>query len=152
LIETAATQFSSADGVQGGLTYFKGGRGYLELNPAVKGAHRVSLIIFEMTNLFQEKRHLEVTNGVRRGEISTPIEFAILRESIEYDGLRLHRDVLVELEPVLGGVFHRYAFDYLKAQAASGHTGHYLKLFEKHRSEYLDAVRNDGGPPSTNKK
>jgi hypothetical protein len=34
-----------------------------------------------------------------------------------------------------------YAYDYIKAQAASGHTAHYLRLFEKHRAEYLERVR-----------
>jgi hypothetical protein len=28
---------------------------------------------------------------------------------------------------------------------ASGHAGHYLKLFEKHRAEYIHAVRREKG-------
>jgi len=148
----------------GGLAYFKGGRGYIELNDVLKGTHRVSVIIFELTNLYQEPRHQEVANRVRQGELNNPAAFALLRESIEYDGLRLHRDVLLELEPVLGAVppemitwvsstaktFAEYrlpfAYDYLKAQAASGHTAHYLKLFEKHRAEHLDAQRWENAP------
>jgi hypothetical protein len=145
----------------GGRAYFKDGRGYIELNDALKGPHRVSVLIFELTNLYQEPRHQEVANRVRRGELNNPAAFGLLRETIEYDGLRLHRDVLVELKPVLGTVppemitwasstaksFAEYqlpfAYDYLKAQEASGHTAHYLKLFEKHRAEYLNAMRKE---------
>lgn len=145
----------------GGLAYFKDGRGYIELNDALKGPHRVSVLIFEVTNLYQERRHQEVADRVRRGELNNPAAFGLLRESIEYDGLRLHRNVLVDLQPVLGTVppemitwasstaksFAAYqlpfAYDYLKAQEASGHTAHYLRLFEKHRAEYLNAMRKE---------
>jgi len=148
-------------GSPGGLAYFKGGRGYLELNDALKGARRVSVIIFELTNLYHEPRHQEVADRVRQGKLDNPLAFGLLREMIEYDGLRLHRDMLLELEPVVGTVppemitwvsstartFAEYrlpfAYDYLKAQEASGHTAHYLRLFEKHRAEYLDAVRGE---------
>ena len=144
-----------------GLAYFKDGRGYIELNDALKGAQRVSVLIFEVTNLHQEPRHQEVAERVRQGELNNPAAFGLLREMIEYDGLRLHRDVLVELKPVLGTVPPEmitwasstaksfaeyelpYAYDYLKAQAASGHTAHYLGLFEKHRAEYLKAMRKE---------
>jgi len=142
-----------------GRAYFKDGRGYLELNDALKGAHRVSVLIFELTNLYQEDRHQEVAERVRRGELNNPAEFGLLRELIEYDGLRLHRNVLLELEPAVETVppemitwasstakrFADYqlpfAYDYIKAQAASGHTAHYLKLFAKHRAEYTARVR-----------
>ena len=139
----------------GGVAYFQDGRGHLEMNDALTGAHRVSVLIFELTNLYQEPRHREATDRVRRGELNDAAVFALWRESIEYDGLRLHRDVLLELQPALGTVppemitwasstaasFAEYqlpfAYDYLKAQQASGHTAHYLRLFEKHRAEYL---------------
>jgi len=144
----------------GGLAYFEEGRGHIGLNEVLKGAHRVSVLIFEMTNLHQENRHQEVAWRVRRGELNNPAEFALLREIIEYDGLRLHRNILLELEPVLDTVppemitwvsstakrFADYqlpfAYDYIKAQAASGHTAYYVKLFEKHRAEYMATVRN----------
>ncbi len=146
---------SPASESPGGLAYFKGGRGYIELNAAIKGSHRVSLLIFEMTNLYQEPRHLEVTNRVRKGELTDPTVFWLLRETIEYDGLRLHRDVLMQLKSVLETIppdmitwISRQAtthaeyqlpsvFDYIKAQEATSHKTHYLKLFEKHRAEYL---------------
>ncbi|MCE9611444.1 MAG: hypothetical protein K8R23_14705 [Chthoniobacter sp.] len=78
---------------------------------------------------------------------------------IEHDGIRLHHRVLQELQPVLGTVPPEmitwlsstaktftdyqvpYAYDYLRAQQASGHTVGYLKLFEKHRAEVLDSQK-----------
>jgi hypothetical protein len=144
----------------GGVAYFKDGRGYVELNDALKGAHRVSVMIFELTNLYQEQRHQEVANRVRRGDLNDPDVFVLWREMIEYDGLRLHRKVLAELEPVLGTVppemiawvvtaksFAEYelpfAYDYLTAQWGTDHTTHYLRLFEKHRAEYLSAAAKE---------
>jgi hypothetical protein len=138
----------------GGLAYFKEGHGHIELNDRLKGPHRVSIIIFEMTNLYQEHRHQEVADRVRKGKLESPQIFGLLRETIEYDGLRLHRDVLLELKPVLGTMpdamftwvchaksFDTYqlpfVYDYIKAQESSGHTAHYWKLFEKHRAEFM---------------
>lgn len=146
----------------GGVAYYKGGRGYIELNNTLKGPHRFSILIFEVTNLYQEKKHRQVTDRVRRGEIEIPTEFAMLRESIEYDGIHLHYKVLKELEPVLDSIpaemitwlsstaktYAGYqvpcAYEYMKAQLASGHTSHYVKLFEKHRAEYLDSLKAKG--------
>jgi hypothetical protein len=140
-----------------GLAYFEKGRGNIKLSDALTGPHRVSVLIFELTNLFQEGRHQEVADRVRKGQLNDPAVFGLWREMIEYDGLRLHRDVLLELQPVLGTVpptmitwasstaktFAEYqlpfAYAYLKAQEASGHTAHYLKLFEEHRAEYLNS-------------
>jgi hypothetical protein len=137
----------------GGLAYVKDGKGHIDLNDALKGAHRVSVIIFEMINLYQQDRHEEITASVRRGELRDATRFAMLRESVEYDGLRLHREVLVELERKVGelpaamitwassnatnlaGYLLPFAYDYFKAQAASGHTDHYRRLFEKHAAE-----------------
>jgi hypothetical protein len=137
----------------GGLAYIKDGKGHIDLNDALKGSHRVSVMAFEMTNLFQQNRHEEITMRVRRGELRDETQFAMLRESVEYDGLRLHREILVELERKVGelppemiswcssnattlsGYQLPYAYDYLKAQAASGHTEHYRKLFRRHVDE-----------------
>jgi hypothetical protein len=141
----------------GGLAFFRDGRGHIELNDALKGARRVSVMIFELTNLFQEPRHQEVADRVRQGKLDSPHVFGLWREMIEYDGLRLHRDVLADLKRVLGAVppemvtwvsstartydeyLLPYAYDYLRAQEAGGHTAHYHRLFEKHRAEYLDS-------------
>jgi hypothetical protein len=129
--------------IRGGLAYFKDGRGHIELNDSLKGPHRVSVIMFEVTNLYQEQRHQGVADRVRRGELNNPAAFGLWREMIEYDGLRMHHDMLLELKPVLDTVPPEmitwvsstaktfaeyqlpYAYDYLKAQEKSGHTAHY---------------------------
>jgi hypothetical protein len=146
--------------IPGGLAYYLEGRGHIELGDTLSGAHRVSILIFEMTNLYQEPRHREVTDRVRRGEIDHPLAFAYLRESIEYDGLRHHREVLLQLQAVLGVVpapmitwitndksFATYqvpyAYDYFTAQERSGHTAHFIRLFEKHRAEYTNTLRKE---------
>lgn len=137
----------------GGLAYIQDGKGHIDLNDALKNAYRVSVIIFEMTNLFQQDRHEEITSPVRRGELRDATRFAMLRESVEYDGLRLHREVLLELERELGELPSEmitwcsstatklsnyqlpYAYDYFKAQDASGHTEHFRRLFKQHMDE-----------------
>lgn len=146
-------QFGRNTNSAGGLAYIENGRGHIDLNDRLKGARRVSVMIFELTNLFQQDRHEEITTPVRRGEQKDVTKFAMLREAVEYDGLRLHREVLAELERKVGELPPEmvtwvsstatnlssyalpYAYDYFKAQAASGHTEHYRRLFEKHAAE-----------------
>ena len=152
-------EFGRCTNSPGGLAYLQDGRGHIDLNDALKGPHRVSVIIFELTNLYQSGRHEEITTPVRRGEQTDATRFALLREAVEYDGLRLHREVLVELERAVGplpsemitwasssatnlaGYALPYAYDYFKAQAAGGHTDHYLRLFEKHAAEAKAAAK-----------
>ena len=147
----------------GGLAYFENGRGYIEINPRLNGPRRFSILIYEVTNLWHERKHQEVADRVRRGELDDPKMFALLRETIEYDGIRLHHQVLKELEPVLKVVpaemitwlsstarsFAEYdipfVHDYLRAQEASGHTAHFVRLFDKHRAEFLAAQRGNRG-------
>jgi hypothetical protein len=137
----------------GGLAYIENGKGHIDLNDRLKCAHRVSVMIFELTNLYQQDRHEEITTPVRRGEQKDVTKFAMLREAVEYDGLRLHREVLAELERKVGELPSEmvtwasstatnlssyalpYAYDYFKAQGANGHTDHYRRLFEKHAAE-----------------
>lgn len=137
----------------GGLAYVENGRGRIDLAATLTGPRRISVLIFEMMNLRQQDRHEEVTAPVRRGEQTDATLFALRREAVEYDALRLHRDVLIELERAVGelppemvtwasstatnvaGYELPYAHDYFKAQAGSGHTQHYYRLFEKHRAE-----------------
>lgn len=146
-------EFGKATNSPGGLAYLKDGKGHIDLNDSLRGSHRVSVIIFEMTNLYQQDRHEEITTPVRRGEQRDVTKFAMLREAVEYDGLRLHREVLAELERKVGqlppemitwvssnatnltGYLLPYAYDYFKAQSASGHTDHYRRLFQTHAAE-----------------
>jgi hypothetical protein len=143
--------------VLGGLAWFENGRGHIAMNPVLTGAGRYSILIFEVTNLFQERKHQEVADRVRKGELTDPAVFGLLRESIEYDGIHMHFRVLRELQSSLGTIppemitwisttaktFADYrpplAYEYLKAQQAGGHTAHYIKLYEKHRAEFLSA-------------
>jgi hypothetical protein len=152
----------------GGLAYFKDGRGHIELNDVLKGPRRVSVMIFELTNLYHEPQHQEVADRVRRGDLNDPAVFGLLRETIEYDGLRLHREVLLELQAVLDAIppemitwisstaktFAEYAlpyvYDYLKAQAASGHTAFFRKYFDQDRAEYLQSRQPPPGANATN--
>ena len=149
--------FGRTDEWSGGLSYVRDGRGHIDLNDALRGAHRVSVLAFEMCNLFYQDRHDEVTRRVVRGELRDPTHFAMLRESVEYDGLRLHRQVLEELEQGTGllppemvtwasstatnlaGYTLPLAYDYFKAQEAGAHTAHYLRLFEQHAAEAVSA-------------
>jgi hypothetical protein len=148
-------EFEANGEISGGLAWFENGRGHIALNPSLTGPSRFSILIFELTNLFQESKHQEVADRVRRGELNNPAAFALFRESIEFDGIRLHHGVLQELQATLRNIppemitwisstartFAEYqpplAYEYFKAQAASGHTAHYLNLFEKHRAEFL---------------
>jgi hypothetical protein len=151
--------FEANSEIAGGLSWFENDRGHIALNPSLTGPGRFSILIFELTNLFQESKHQEVAERVRGGELNNPAVFALLRESIEYDGIRLHHKVLQELQATIRTVppemitwisstartFSDYqpplAHEYFKAQEASGHTAHYLNLFEKHRAEYLAAQK-----------
>lgn len=146
-------EFATVTNVTGGLAYVKDGKGHIELGGGLAGARRVSVMIYELTNLYQQDRHEEITGKVRRGELTDVTKFAMLREAVEYDGLRLHREVLAELEGRIGelpggmitwvsstatnlnGYVLPYAYDYFKAQEAGGHTDHYRRLFEMHAAE-----------------
>ena len=137
-----------------GMVLYERGQRYIEMNEALAGPERVSILIFELTNAHQEARHQEVDARARDGRIRDAIHFGLLHELVEYDGLRHHRKVLAELDKTVGGVPREmltwlnpalttlasyelpYAFVYVEAQAKSGHTAHYHRWFEKQR-DYL---------------
>ena len=50
-----------------GLVVHANGTRYIELNPSLVGGERVSILIFEMTNVFQDRKHLEIDQRARRG-------------------------------------------------------------------------------------
>jgi hypothetical protein len=134
-----------------GMVLHENGQRYIEMNAALVGPERVSILVFELTNAFQEAQHQEVDQRARDGRIADAIHFGLLHELVEYDGLRHHRYVLAELDKVLGGIPREmltwinpalttlasyelpYAFVYVEAQAQSGHTTHYHRWFEKQR-------------------
>jgi len=144
-------QIADREGVSGGL--WSAGERMIYLNPQLAGAHRVSIVAFEMTNAYQDRLHREVDMAVAAGEITTKTEFALRQELVEYDGLRLHREMLVEIENHLGKIPSEFFFtvnpkpesvakyqlplvmDFLKQMQASGHTAYYYQWFEAQKRQ-----------------
>lgn len=144
--------FRSWDQPRGTVVHENGTR-YIQLNPGLKGGERLSILIFEITNAFQDTKHIEIDQQARTGAIENAEVFALRHELIECDGLRYHRDVLSELDKFLGGIpremltwinprlttFDSYRLplvhDYLESQNKSGHTDHYRKYFPIKRAE-----------------
>ncbi len=136
-----------------GIVCHEGGIRFIQMSPDLKGGARLSILIFEITNAFQEAKHKEIDQRARTGAIKDAEVFAIRHELIEYDGLRYHRDVLVELDRVVGGIPREMltwinpplttidsyllplAHDYLEAQNKGGHTDHYRTYFAVRRAE-----------------
>ena len=144
--------FRSWDQPRGTVVHENGTR-YIQLNPALKGGERLSILIFEITNAFQDTKHIEIDQQARTGAIKNAEVFALRHELIEYDGLRYHRDVLSELDKFPGGIPREMltwinprlttlvsyrlplVHDYLESQNKSGHTDHYRKYFPIKRAE-----------------
>ncbi len=121
----------------------------IEIHSRLKGAKRASVIAFEMTNAFQQRLHTEVDLAAAGGTITTESEFALRHELIEYDGLRLHREMLKEIEAALGKLPPEFFFfsnpkpasvaeyklplvvDYVKQMKGTGHTAFYYQRFHK---------------------
>jgi hypothetical protein len=123
--------------------------GYLEiqLNPRLTGPGRVSTIIFEMANAARNVDHGEIDTAADKGQIGSPEAFGIAHELLEFEAMRLHRQVLTQIAPRSGELPKDFfylvtpaprAVDdyrlpplhlYLKAQIESGHTGHYYDHF-----------------------
>jgi len=80
------------------------------VNSLLAGPHRVSIVAFEMTNAYQQRLHAEIDMAVVAREITTKTEFALRHELVEYDGLRLHREILIEIEKHLGKVPPEFFF------------------------------------------
>lgn len=129
--------------------------GFLEiqLNPKLAGPLRISILAFEMANAYRNPDHQEIDRAVDEGYITTQEEFGLAHEMLEYEAMRLHRTVLVEIEQRAGtlpeGFFYlvtpappsaaRYQlpalYTYLKTQRQSGHTAHYYRWFHRRRGE-----------------
>jgi hypothetical protein len=143
--------FRTSKKLSGGVVTWEKGKPVIELGAALAGPERVSVLIFELTNCFQAPQHQEVDNEAGAGKIKTAREFGMLHEIVELDGLRHHRRVLEELDARLHGIPAEmfqwisstpglrklddyqlpYAFDYLKAQSANGHTQLYYEWFPR---------------------
>ncbi len=136
----------------------------IETHTRLKGAKRVSVVAFEMTNAFQQRLHTEVDMAAAGGSIITESEFALRHELVEYDGLRLHREMLKEIESALGklppGFFYfsnpkpksvaEYQLplvtDYVKQMKASGHTAYYYQWFHKQKQTAKTQPGKDAHP------
>jgi len=128
--------------------------GYLEiqLKTELSGPSRVTTLIFEMANASRSRDHWQIDLAVDEGLIRTAEEFGLAHEMIEYEALRLHRQVLIEIESRAGSLpveFFYYVTpaprstkdyqlpdlcQYLKTQKESGHTDHYYKHFDRRKS------------------
>jgi urease beta subunit len=140
-------RFADRDGIEGGC--WNAGDRAIEVGSQLKGAKRASIIVFEMTNAFQHRLHVEVDFAAAGGSITTPSEFALRHELVEYDGLRLHRTVLEEIEKSLGKLPPEFFFlsdkkpasvseyrlplvvDHIKQQESTGHSAYYRQWFDK---------------------
>jgi hypothetical protein len=87
-----------------GMAYTHEGRRKIALNPELAGPERWSILIFELTNHAQEDHHQSINREAREGKLSGPDEYGILRELVEFDGLRIHRQVLEELDAAAGPI------------------------------------------------
>jgi hypothetical protein len=143
--------FRTSKRLAGGVVTWEKGKPVIELGAALAGAERVSILIFELTNCFQAPQHQEVDHAAGAGKIKTAREFGLLHEIVELDGLRHHRRVLEELDAGLHGIPPElfrwisstpglrklddyqipFAFDYLNAQSANGHTQLYYDWFPR---------------------
>jgi hypothetical protein len=144
-------RFRSSKKLAGGVVTWEQGKPVIELGDALAGAERVSILIFELTNCFQAPQHQEIDHAAGAGKIKTAREFGLFHEVVELDGLRHHRRVLEELDATLHGIPPEmfrwisstpglrklddyqlpYAYDYLKAQSANGHTQLYYDWFPR---------------------
>jgi hypothetical protein len=136
-----------------GIGMWNAGERVIQLDAGLVGAQRASVIAFEMTNAYQQQLHTEVDMAVDAGEITTQTEFALRHELIEYDGLRIHREVLGEIEKHLGKIPPAFflwsnpkpasvseyqlpmVMDFLKQMKASGHTAYYYQWFETRKKQ-----------------
>lgn len=120
----------------------------VQLSPGLKGARRISLIAFELANAYRNREHQAIDRAVDSGLITSAAEFGLAHELYEYEALRLHRQILIELEERTGSLpaemfMIRPAppsaresqlpdlLHYLKTQRDTGHTDHYRRWFER---------------------
>jgi hypothetical protein len=124
----------------------------IQLNTELSGANRVTTLIFEMANASRHHDHQQIDLAADEGLILTPQEFGLAHEMIEYEALRLHRQVLIELDSRAGPLPTDFFYfvtptprstkdyqlpdlsRYLKAQKESGHTDQYHQLFHLRKS------------------
>lgn len=140
-------RFAARDDIRRGMVARVDGYLEIQLNVELSGPDRLTTLIFEMANASRFPDHQQVDLAVDRGLITTPEQFGLANEMIEYEALKLHRQVLIEIESRAGalpaGFFYFVTpaprsiedyrlpglYQYLKAQKESGHTAHYYRWF-----------------------
>ncbi len=129
------------------------GRRVIRIGPDVKGALMVSVLAFEVTNAFQTNEHEKVDDDARKRLIKQE-QFVERHETIEYQGLVMHCQVLKELNNAFGDLPEEMFIlckppdkkvlvswippdkkSYLKAQNESGHSDHYRRWYFQQRRE-----------------
>jgi hypothetical protein len=144
-------RFEDKEGLQ--LGCWNAGTRTIEVGSHLQGAHRATIIVFEMTNAHQQRLHHEVDQAVPAGRITTESEFALRHELTEYDGLRPHREVLEEIEKTLVKLPPAFFFyshekpetvaeyqlplvtDFIRQMESSGHSAYYRQWFHIQRGE-----------------
>lgn len=144
--------FQETDQAPAGAAIYDKGRRYIALNPAVHGPERTAIAIFELTNHYQEQKFFGIDWDVYHGRITSPGQYALVWEVVEYDGLRLQKRVLRELERAFGPLPQELirtqgsavstdagdlplAYDCLKNARALGHQKTYRERFLQYRAE-----------------
>ena len=87
-------RFVSKDNVLRGMVVWVDGYLEIHLNTELSGPNRVTTIIFEMANASRHRDHQQIDLAADDGLIRTPGEFGLAHEMIEYEALRLHRQIL----------------------------------------------------------
>ena len=146
-------RFASKDKIPRGMVDLVDGYLEIQLNPKLSGPDRMTTLIFEMANAARSGDHLEIDIAVDKGVIGTPEEFGIAHELLEFEALRLHREVLIEIESRSGALPKEFYYFvtpaprsikdyqlpalhlYLKTLKESGHTAHYHKYFHIRKSQ-----------------
>jgi hypothetical protein len=146
-------RFVARDDVRRGMVAWVDGYLDIQLNVELKGPDRLTTLIFEMANASRFGDHQQVDLAVDRGLIETPEQFGLANEMIEYEALKQHRRVLIEIASRVGelpSAFYYFVtpaprsigeyrlpglYHYLKAQKESGHTAHYHRCFHRRRPE-----------------
>ncbi|MHC4198427.1 MAG: hypothetical protein ACYSU0_00350 [Planctomycetota bacterium] len=144
-------RFATRDDIRRGMVARVDGYLEIQLNAGLSGPDRLTTLIFEMANASRFPDHQQVDLAVDRGLITTPEQFGLANEMIEYEALKQHRQVLIEIASRVGELpagFYYFVtpaprsiedyrlpglYNYLKAQKESGHTAHYYRWFHRRK-------------------
>ena len=136
-----------------GMVRWKEGKPVIELGDSLKGAKRVSILIFSLADIYESRQHQEVDADAAQGRIASEREFDVLHALVQLDGLRHHRKVLEELDSHVGGVpaemlqwinpqlrtlsgyLLPMAYDFVKAQETGANARHYHEWFYKQKGK-----------------